>query len=127
MENTSPQTANPSTHSTLAQGRPEQSRGATKLGTGHLLEFYGRECSHCVRMVPLVKQLEEETDLIITKYEVWHNEENAKILAQYAQGMCGGVPFFINTQTNQMICGSAPYDILKKWAFGQNIISEETP
>jgi len=85
----------------------------------HLLEFYGRECPQCIRMAPLTKKLEEDMGLKIQRYEVWHNEENVKILARYDQGLCGGVPFFINTKTNQAICGSVPYDMLKQWALGE--------
>lgn len=81
-----------------------------------LIEFYGTECSHCIRMEPLVKKLEEETGVKVERYEVWHSEENARKMEEYDKGMCGGVPFFFNTETNAVICGEAPYEEVKKWA-----------
>ncbi|MCL5733280.1 MAG: thioredoxin domain-containing protein [Patescibacteria group bacterium] len=77
-----------------------------------LLEFYGLECPHCKNMDPLVNRFEKETGKKFEKYEVWHNEENAKKMNEYDKGSCGGVPFFINTETNNIICGEAPYEEL---------------
>ncbi|MDP3696424.1 MAG: thioredoxin family protein [Candidatus Taylorbacteria bacterium] len=81
-----------------------------------LLFFYGEECSHCHKMLPLVAKLEEETGAKIEKYEVWHNEENKNKLEEYDKGLCGGVPFFFNTETKAHICGAVDYDVLQKWA-----------
>lgn len=88
-------------------------------GEEHLIEFFGTECKHCHEMTPLVGRLEEELGLKLTKLEVWHNETNKKKLEELDQGRCGGVPFFINTKTNDFICGSADYDKLKAWATGK--------
>jgi len=82
----------------------------------HLLEFYGEECAHCETMKPLVKRLEKETGLKVKKYEVWHNEKNAKLMDKYDKKYCGGVPFFYNTKTDKWLCGAADYEKLKKWA-----------
>ena len=81
-----------------------------------LLEFYGKECPHCNRMHPLVERLEKEAGLKVEKYEVWHNAENAKKMEEYDKDLCGGVPFFYNTETKDYICGEADYERLKKWA-----------
>lgn len=81
-----------------------------------LLEFYGEECPHCQKMAPLVTQLEKETGLKIERFEVWHNKENAAKQAEYDTELCGGVPFFYNTETKAFICGETKYDNLKKWA-----------
>ncbi|OHA46414.1 MAG: hypothetical protein A3A80_03590 [Candidatus Terrybacteria bacterium RIFCSPLOWO2_01_FULL_44_24] len=81
-----------------------------------LLEFYGTECPHCVTMKPLIDRLERELNITLEKYEVWHNDENAKLMEQYDRGFCGGVPFFYNTATNNYICGSVPYEHFKAWA-----------
>ena len=35
---------------------------------------------------------------------------------QFDRGRCGGVPFFINTETDATICGEATIDELKAWA-----------
>jgi len=81
-----------------------------------LIDFYGKECPHCLKMMPLVDRLEKEMGVKVEKSEVWHNAENAKKMEGYDQGACGGVPFFINTETNAMICGEAPYEALQEWA-----------
>ncbi|MFY9462226.1 MAG: hypothetical protein WAP51_03435 [Candidatus Sungiibacteriota bacterium] len=81
-----------------------------------LLEFYGKECSHCVRMHPLVERLEKEAGLKVEKYEVWHDEANAKKMEEYDKDFCGGVPFFYNTETKDYICGEADFSRLKEWA-----------
>jgi thiol-disulfide isomerase/thioredoxin len=81
-----------------------------------LLEFYGTECGHCLAMRPLVERLEQETGVVIEKIETWHNEGNEAKRQQYDQGRCGGVPFFINTDTNATLCGEVSYEELKAWA-----------
>ena len=85
----------------------------------HLIQFMGRECSHCKSMDPLVERLEDEEGVSVRKLEVWHNQENANLLKEYDQGKCGGVPFFYNTKTNKWICGSTSYEKLKSWALGE--------
>ncbi len=54
----------------------------------------------------------------ITKLEVWNNDENKQIMAKYSEIIgeaCGGfaaVPAFVNTKTNQALCGAhEPADI----------------
>ncbi len=81
-----------------------------------LLEFYGTECPHCKVMHARVEQLEKELGVKVERFEVWHNEENAKKMGEYDKGVCGGVPFFFNTDNQKAICGEAPYEILKEWA-----------
>ena len=81
-----------------------------------LLEFYGTECGHCLTMSPLVARLEKEFGISVTKYETWHNEANEAKRMQFDRGRCGGVPFFMNTETDATICGVASYDELKLWA-----------
>lgn len=82
----------------------------------HLLEFYGTECPHCLRMHKLVERLEKEENLKVDAFEVWHNEDNAKKLEGLDKGVCGGVPFFYNTKNKKFICGEVSYDELKDWA-----------
>ena len=84
-----------------------------------LLEFYGTECPHCIQMTPLVEKLEKELNLMVQKYEIWHNEENAKKMDEYDSGLCGGVPFFFNTESKVFVCGSTSYEKLKAWAISK--------
>ena len=81
-----------------------------------LINFYGKECPHCVAMKPLIEQLRKEAGVAIEELEVWHNEENANKLDDYDKGKCGGVPFFINTDTGATICGETSYEELRSWA-----------
>jgi len=67
-------------------------------------------------MEPLVGRLEEEEGVHIAKLDVWHNEQNAKLMKEVDHGYCGGVPFFYNKKTGKWICGEADYDRLKNWA-----------
>lgn len=82
----------------------------------HLLEFYGTECPHCIRMHDLVVKLEKEEGVKVDTYEVWHNKENEEKLLALDRDMCGGVPFFYNEKTKKFICGDATYKELKDWA-----------
>ena len=81
-----------------------------------LLEFYGEECPHCVEMRPLIEKLEKDAGVKVDRYEVWHNEENAKKMEEYDKDFCGGVPFFYNTDSKKFVCGEASYEELKDWA-----------
>jgi len=81
-----------------------------------LLEFYGKECPHCLRMGEKVERLEKETGAKVEKYEVWHDDANARKMEKYEKGLCGGVPFFFNTDTGKYICGESSYNELKIWA-----------
>ena len=85
----------------------------------HLIEFYGTECSHCKSMEPLMARLEDEEGVVIQRLEVWHNEENARLMREYDRGYCGGVPFLYNTRNGKWICGSVSYEKLKDWALGK--------
>lgn len=84
-----------------------------------LLDFYGTECPHCIRMRPLLDRLIKEEGVEIQSYETWHNAENAEKMKGYDKGLCGGVPFFFNTETGKHICGEADYETLKRWAKGE--------
>jgi thiol-disulfide isomerase/thioredoxin len=81
-----------------------------------LLEFYGRECPHCIAIRPFLELLEKEELVQIKRYEVWHDQENAKIMEKYAKDRCEGVPFLFNTETKDFVCGEADYKRIKEWA-----------
>ena len=84
-----------------------------------LVEFYGAECNHCRSMEPLIARLQDEEGVMIQRREVWHNEENARLMGEYDRGYCGGVPFFYNTENGKWICGAVSYEKLKEWALGE--------
>lgn len=41
----------------------------------NLLFFYGTECEHCEKMMPLIERLEKELGIQFTRYEVWHDKK----------------------------------------------------
>ncbi len=87
-----------------------------------LLMFHGRECPHCKKMMPIVEQLEAETEIRFDKLEVWHEEKNADMMRSYREVLapkCGGqlrVPTFFNPETGDVVCGEVDFDKLKEWA-----------
>lgn len=78
----------------------------------HIIEFYGETCPHCLSMRPVIKQLEKELGGEMTKLEVWNNDTNKGVMEKYSDiisAACGGfaaVPSFVNTKTNQALCGA---------------------
>ena len=84
--------------------------------------FWARECPHCQKMMPLVDKLEKETGIKLERLEIWHNEKNADLMRSYKSIIapkCGGqlrTPTFMNTETNDIICGEVEYEKLKEWA-----------
>ena len=89
---------------------------------GSLLEFYGQECAPCIRMMPIVERLERDTGIKLKKLEVWHDQENKRVMGRYWNQLasaCGGVlgvPAFYNEKTGEALCGEQSYDRLKSWA-----------
>lgn len=89
-----------------------------------LIEFYGRECSHCLRMTPVVAQVERDIGRPLLKLEVWHDENNAKVMEEYGAALresCGGilgVPAFYNEATGEALCGEQDKETLLEWARG---------
>lgn len=83
--------------------------------------FYGQECPHCHDMLPVVDKLIFE-GFLIEKRETWHNADNAKELEKMDGGKkCGGVPFFMNTDSGEWICGATVEDRIRKWARGEKL------
>jgi thiol-disulfide isomerase/thioredoxin len=80
-----------------------------------LIFFWGRECPHCAKLHPIVN--EAHAELIknggqgITELEVWHSEENAKLMRSYGDVLkkaCGGslgVPALYNERSKKALCG----------------------
>lgn len=78
----------------------------------NIIEFYGETCPHCLSMKPIVAELEKDRGIEITKLEVWEHPENEERMLKYVDIIseaCGGlpgVPSFVNTDTNQALCGA---------------------
>ena len=47
----------------------------------NLYLFYGEECPHCEKEQQYLEELKKYYDFNIIKYETWHNEENAELMA----------------------------------------------
>jgi len=54
------------------------------MSGNRLIWFHGRECPHCRKLAPLVDQFEAETGIRLERLEVWHNDENAKLMRSLA-------------------------------------------
>ncbi len=89
-----------------------------------LIWFTGRECVHCNRLRPTIERFQAETVFEIIELEVWHNEENARLMRSHADAIseaCGGnlgVPSFYNERTGKAICGMVTRERLESWATG---------
>jgi len=84
------------------------------------VEFYGTECPHCIKMIPIVSQVESETGIKFEKLEVWHNYSNQQIMQIHAteiQRDCGvmGVPAFVSIKNKKAVCGEMNKEELKKF------------
>ncbi|MBI5229385.1 thioredoxin family protein [Candidatus Micrarchaeota archaeon] len=88
--------------------------------TGKFIEFYGAECPHCQKMIPIVQQVEAETGVSFEKLETWHNETNLNFMQQYGREIeqgCGfmGVPTFFSLKTKKAVCGELSPEALKRF------------
>lgn len=79
--------------------------------------FYSDNCDPCVVMDPLVSELEKSEDVKVERFEVWYNQENKKLLGEYAG--FATIPFFYNEKTGQKISGETDYETLKTWALSR--------
>ncbi len=90
-----------------------------------LIEFIGHECIHCARMGPVVEAAERNIGQRIEKREVWHDEENARLMEETygdtLRAACGGyigIPAFVNEATDEALCGEQELETLLAWARG---------
>ncbi|MBU4216266.1 thioredoxin family protein [Candidatus Parcubacteria bacterium] len=65
--------------------------------------FYGQGCPHCAKEEIFLAKLEEtKSNLVIHRYEVWYNKDNADLLAKVAKSInlnVSGVPIlFVGTE-----------------------------
>jgi len=88
--------------------------------TGKFIEFYGAECPHCNKMIPIVAQVENETGVTFEKLEVWHNDTNKNLYLKYQEEVtrdCGNlvIPTFLSLKNNHTQCGEMSSDDLKNF------------
>ncbi len=89
----------------------------------HLLFFSGADCDHCEIMRRLIERLQSEFGISIEEREVWNTESNYRLLENYTKDReCPGIPVFVNTQSNVVLCGEISYKQLMSWAQGGNVI-----
>jgi hypothetical protein len=92
-----------------------------------LLFFWGRECPHCAKLHPTVTevsdQLSHDGGQGITELEVWHSDENAKLMRSYGdiiKKACGGslgVPALYNERSKKALCGmTTTKEQILRWA-----------
>ncbi|MCE5296494.1 MAG: thioredoxin family protein [Euryarchaeota archaeon] len=108
--------------------RTVQEEGGTELSEKgqRLIWFWGKECPHCKQLRPTVEKLEAEMGIKLDHLEVWHNQENQKIMQEYGDVIsdaCGGelgVPAFYNERTGKAICGyKISLEKMRSWAEGK--------
>lgn len=78
--------------------------------TSSLIEFYGKECPHCIRMTPIITEVEAKANVTFSRLEVWHNSGNARLFERYSEEIsrvCGdvGVPTFYDMRSGRALCG----------------------
>ena len=79
--------------------------------------FYSDNCEPCVLMGPLISKLEKSEDVRVERLEVWYNQENKKLLGEYAG--FATIPFFYNEKTKKKISGETDYKALKNLALSR--------
>jgi thiol-disulfide isomerase/thioredoxin len=88
----------------------------------NLLMFIGTDCPHCDAMRPLVAKLIYDTGITVDERDVWKNQSDFRIYENYQNQVratdpdCQGLPFFMNTETGDYLCGEVSYTKLKVWA-----------
>lgn len=84
-------------------------------------EFYSSRCPHCMNMVPVVSQVENETGIWLEKLELYENTTNQKIFLNFNESILRdcpgelGVPTFYSTKTDKAVCGEMSKEVLKQF------------
>ncbi|MFW6048302.1 MAG: glutaredoxin family protein [Candidatus Natronoplasma sp.] len=86
-----------------------------------LILFFGKECPECKNVMEKLGRLEEDENIKVSQYEVWHNSKNQSLMMKYTEERCIGVPFLFNKETGEYICGESNYERIKKWAKGKKL------
>ncbi len=80
--------------------------------TSDILLFYGQECPHCKEVEKFIEENQLTSKLKFDQLEVFHNQENGKILSEIAK-KCQienedevGVPFLYDSRENRCYIGT---------------------
>ncbi len=90
----------------------------------HLIMFFGTDCPSCESMKMLTQKMFHEYGIVVDMHDVWKSESDYRVMENYIQMYCPdcpGIPVFMNTETNQIICGEVSYKVLCNWAFGGRV------
>lgn len=91
----------------------------------NLIMFYGSDCPACNEMKELINKLYKDRSITIELRDIWtgrDKESNYRMFENYMEVTgntgtdCDGLPFCINTQTHQFLCGVVSYDDLVLFA-----------
>lgn len=83
----------------------------------HLLMFYGNSCPMTKKAEPIAESVEKKLQTTIRRLEVYENEENLRKYKEVGGiQLCGGVPFFFNTETGSSVCGVREEAVISAWA-----------
>lgn len=98
----------------------EQEPTGTTQKQSYCTEFYSSRCPHCMNMVPIVSQVENETGIVFAKLELYNNTINQQTFLKYNDSIlrdCGslGVPAFYSTKTGKAACGEMSKEKLKQF------------
>ncbi|RME77584.1 hypothetical protein D6774_03960 [Candidatus Woesearchaeota archaeon] len=70
-----------------------------------IIFFYGTECATCHKIEPTVDKIAQEKGVEVVKKETYHNAQNQEELMRLAEGKCSQLPFIINTDNDNYLCG----------------------
>ena len=76
--------------------------GKVSAKTANVYVFYGKTCPHCHEAMEYLDSIKDNYDFKTIEYEVWDNEENAKLMkevAKYLDVNARGVPFVVIDNT----------------------------
>ena len=72
--------------------------------------FFGKECYYTPQTTIEVEKFERKEKVKFERKEVWHDEENRQLFLRLAKEKCAGVPFLVDCETGDFICGAATFE-----------------
>ncbi|KAJ8602342.1 hypothetical protein CTAYLR_004223 [Chrysophaeum taylorii] len=99
----------------------------------YLLEFSSKNAQEDSRkMKPIVKQLEKKLKTRFVRLDIWNDPGAYQVFmlldkAPNGKTICGGLPFYYNRKTGEIVCGATTYENLENWATGQTHLVGQPP